>query len=76
MPNLGSLELRGGSNPAEGNLFINNFPVCEVTTVTAIDINMNVAENQSIGVIITTTEQVGKKYFQMSVHQVYILSPG
>ena len=44
--------------------------------VTAINMNMYVAENQSIGVIITTTEQVGKKDFQMSVHQVYILSPG
>merc|ERR1711990_1176477 len=30
VPNLGTLELRGGSNDAEGNLFINNFPVCEV----------------------------------------------
>ena len=40
--------------------------------VTEINVNMNLAENQSIGVIITTTEQVGKKDFQISVHQVYL----
>ena len=41
-----------------------------------IDMNMNLAENQSIGVVIATTKQVGIFFLQMSLHQIYILSPG